>query len=1257
MGFDFKGSVGPPGAPGAGNYDLVFTNGAGHSGVLWGDWAALCAFLATIPVGAPHSITFTDPLFAIPLVGMPVGGWNVRQGCAWQQPSQATGQVHVVVPDGVIIDNLTSVEHGLYVEFQPTTAPGCLTFSESPTVSIFGAQQSGAVANTGTQAMIVTPGGGHYQVIVDAEGSGNRGIASTAPWVQMSGDGLDVIVSNEYLCGPRSGLPAGWLAGAGAAWLRITDDSSLMAPVPGWSGPAPMKSSILALAEITWAPGSSSPFGNQRASDVEVAALILAANGDCTVTVDDTSAGGNCVWTQTVDLNGARLIGKNVGTVIETQGVGSLRNPSLLQDVRITTHDAANPALVFNKATDWTCRWEGNAGVQKQAGAIEPLHSQLGAGKKLTLMIDQTSNPLDTSLDPGGNAVIVETASTLLLWVTRATGFAGWTILGRIAGVGGATLDIAYDTSVPQSVLAQGGWVGAINFFPNFEPARLVSASAAAIYALAGAPAAGADGSVERPYPTISAAMAAVPVNGTTILACGFFAENVVWNDTFDAVGLVGIGGYEVTQVNAPNGSPAISMVGGAASPVRSASIRGVSRFNFNGGSCLRVDGSATAGGAYLSGNGLSLDESTSNNNSAPGAYSLDVFCVSNVRSGREESFGGPPGACVRIVNAAFAADGSGFQEVDIDQDFTLPLPSNSISLCPLLYANNLGKLILRNCALCVLLSTIPAVVDASGLTSQNVGGLGGPGVRGVFIAVNCGFGSPFGALFGPSAFALHVPVVPANPMIVLPYSFVGCVFWSTVAVTSATPSNEVVDCHGATFENTSPGAISAGDKVTLDLRGSTFAKSAAAIAGSGMYWPSGLQATWYIDPSNASALASDTNDGTTAATPVKTFNEIYSRWGGLSAVLFQDTTINVMSDQPDFTDPIVLDKITVAPALGAGLLTLKGALIQVGSGSFAAVTAKNRATGQRWTVTDPGANWTTHLYALVHDTTADCWFFVDQDIGVGQGRATQPMRAGSPSVITPAFGVPAALDAYIAYRFPRVFLASFGPTCTSGTDAVLWHLQVTGPAAPGPTPASTLLGSPQIIECRVDNFIATGPATNFFSTNSLFVGGLFLCGGTIVGGGVISQLDIGDGGQVVLDGDASLDINIGVNLQGNVVIGCAYTDVPLDVPDVQNNGGGRCSLLLGAVYYDVGLWGPGALNVHPGGDLMVGAGTLFAAALLQTGGFTLDGAATAAAWDPTTGVFLPGLALTPAHLDAPLPLGFGGLAVGNKWTRIRTVA
>ncbi len=105
------------------------------------------------------------------------------------------------------------------------------------------------------------------------------------------------------------------------------------------------------------------------------------------------------------------------------------------------------------------------------------------------------------------------------------------------------------------------------------------------------------------------------------------------------------------------------------------------------------------------------------------------------------------------------------------------------------------------------------------------------------------------------------------------------------------------------------------------------------------------LQPIWFVDPSNVTGNASDSNTGLTVATPLLTFGEIVDRWGTSSPTITNDVTIKFLSDQLGFDDPV-----NVSPFFDPGTSGTTAALTSFAAGlvtvtGLAGVTAANGAS------------------------------------------------------------------------------------------------------------------------------------------------------------------------------------------------------------------------------------------------------------------------------------------------------------------------
>jgi hypothetical protein len=410
---------------------------------------------------------------------------------------------------------------------------------------------------------------------------------------------------------------------------------------------------------------------------------------------------------------------------------------------------------------------------------------------------------------------------------------------------------------------------------------------------------------------------------------------------------------------------------------------------------------------------------------------------------------------------------------------------------------------------------------------------------------------------------------------------------------------------------------------------------------------PSWDEPAWFIDPVNGD----DThNSGTTSLLPLKTYkNGLLEKWRTTSPLLSQDTTVTFMTDQPDTSDPVV-----VLAQTGSGGFTLKGALQAVpgASGSFSAVVVKDRGTGVRWNVTDntKAANfWAAFVGHIVHDTTADCYFWVEADLGGATAQVSEPM-ASAVGNSQPAMVPAASGNAYQVLSPTRVNVVRFSPVTANGFDPVLQHIWAfsSGDAMVADT-------SVQMTECRIDSFWNGGFSVPSVANSYLL--GVSLGGGYMVGGVITFLLVVLQGGEVTIDGDILVDAPA-MAVDGTLVVGAAFFANDIEVPNITSVGAANGALYVSdnAIYLVAALWGPAGVHAHVGGD--VGYGGAAASAFLNAGGLMLDGASVASSYDLTTGLWTPNIALTPTNLDtATAGGGFGDVAYGVRGTKLRRIA
>lgn len=411
----------------------------------------------------------------------------------------------------------------------------------------------------------------------------------------------------------------------------------------------------------------------------------------------------------------------------------------------------------------------------------------------------------------------------------------------------------------------------------------------------------------------------------------------------------------------------------------------------------------------------------------------------------------------------------------------------------------------------------------------------------------------------------------------------------------------------------------------------------------------------WFIAP----VTGSDNNDGLSALTPLKTYAELVRRWGTQSPALYQDTVITFLESQPDLSDPVSLNAQVVSPT---GTLTLQGGLVSQagGTGTFSNVIAKNQATGQRWTVTadgKPADYWTAFIGMLVYDITTDSYFWVEEDLGGATAVVSEPLGPALTNIVSLSAELGSAIpsqltiginDHYEIFAPIKVNLVTLDGFAASGNACNVKQVWVTGDSFT----ALNLSSLSYFAECRIDSFITTAVLQNY--TNCYMFGAIFA--GSFVTGGIITfEVSVIQGAENLFDADV-LVMAPALAIEGTLVVGAAYFENTLDVPNISNIGtaDGSLTISTGTFYGINALWGPCDVNVRPGGDFRYNGTAV--SGMLFTGGLTLDSLGTASAFDQATSTWLGPFAVTPANLDAGHPGGFGNCAYGQYGSKIRSI-
>ena len=459
----------------------------------------------------------------------------------------------------------------------------------------------------------------------------------------------------------------------------------------------------------------------------------------------------------------------------------------------------------------------------------------------------------------------------------------------------------------------------------------------------------------------------------------------------------------------------------------------------------------------------------------------------------------------------------------------------------------------------------------------------------------------------------------------------------------------------GATFASSAPhsAALAIYD---ADAKNWSVFSSAAGAGGPNAYWD---QASWYVDPSNSTGLASDRNSGLTATSPVKSWNGgVVARWGTIAPTFAQNTTIEWLSAHRDDSDPVLF-----TPTTTEGAVCIMGGEFTpanlVASGVLGTVTPVNKAFGvaQALEAIMPTA---ASLYGaiLVNTTRGSTSTFVRKVSGTTWLLA-QPLTEQTIPVTSLLYaenGATATGDAFSAYAPTAVNLVYVHPTVstlnsTSTNPLYLYRLKSFDPSGVDGTNMFQYAGDvllidfvhgrrPQanvagvtLIQRTVNNYFPVGLMTDLRIPSTISPNAQHSIQGGCIGGPncVSSGLY-----NCLLLSDVALAAHSGVL----DVLSCEYGTIYIDAGVVVNLAAGRHEPKTG---FPSQWWGPGTLNADGDSLLYYPAGAGMAAATFTQGGWQINRGANAWSSDATS---FYNLALTSAALDAAAgAAGFGGCA------------
>lgn len=471
--------------------NVVFdASGSPPEGNVYGVWADLVSAIADMRPGVQPIVTFTADFT------VPVGVFDMKSG-RWESVSLDTGAVTVTLPDGVTIDNPPVISNGLLVNASPTTADGTtFTFSNPPPGPgapwILAVTNGAALENSGTKALVLTPGTGVFMVFASEDSSLLAVPASTAPFVKSQG--TDVIIGSQFNCGTFGGLPDGWLEGTGANLIYQNGIESTYPAIPGWVGPAPIiqnttqakslnyvdtapllgstnvQGAIDALKAqvvgpvLVYAPGSVAG-GNVYVTEADLAAAAITVKGPKTIWTDGTNAPGDGFvhfGAGTWDLGPFVTFATDPNTVGQANEVGA----SIIFD------DGAHLGSFPLGLGDCFIQGNGSTPIVSEAGSISVIMSMRGQASQTangTAPLWQLTDPGSIFLlfqhddaflgDPASTAPVFDGAGSVYITMADAS-----TVLANsLSSVGGIQLVVGSSSCYFSTTQLGGGGLQLVN--------------------------------------------------------------------------------------------------------------------------------------------------------------------------------------------------------------------------------------------------------------------------------------------------------------------------------------------------------------------------------------------------------------------------------------------------------------------------------------------------------------------------------------------------------------------------------------------------------------------------------------------------------------------------------------------------------------------------------------------------------------------------------------------------------------------------
>lgn len=413
---------------------------------------------------------------------------------------------------------------------------------------------------------------------------------------------------------------------------------------------------------------------------------------------------------------------------------------------------------------------------------------------------------------------------------------------------------------------------------------------------------------------------------------------------------------------------------------------------------------------------------------------------------------------------------------------------------------------------------------------------------------------------------------------------------------------------YGALFMLTAKGALAIDGKTVLAT------PDAARVwqRGASLVAPTAIaQATWFIN----AATGNDESSGIDSAHAIATLAERLRRVGSATATYQSSVTITIQGNLPS-SDPWV-----EAPVIDGGVaaMSVVGVPTQVGTAALTGFAARVPATAtvDQLQTANGGGFWTPFVGKLVQDVTTAAWLWVTADAGGGAAKVSAPLNAATNAWVTPLAG-----DTVNVFSLPTINVIQ-SPSPAFGIT--FRFLNVTG---------FGVLTQSTFDRCTFSDFdFSTGVGDAVTLNNcdvapgaSLF-GTIIMTGGQARTGSTVTFSGAGLDDASRLDGDVELYATVYV--EGFHRVGAAGYFGPYADTTRQP----FTTMLLALPFGVARQWGTSAFNVSRGSQVMLGQSAV--SSLLLTGGYTIDGLATAAQYDAATGLTSVGVAVSPANIDA----------------------